>query len=328
MGGLAPGMIQYLRLLRSKQDQNTDPSEVEHEYTPNVDAPSEDQSNTSGDPFGGLRPTPGPAFSKYAQHLESMPDRKNYEPGFGRKLYAGLVGAAATFGSRDIRQGNAMVKDITEGPYNEAMHDYMMKGQNLGNAARLEEMRSNDFARYMNIASQIAERHERTSAYKGGKEAQAKHWENLDRTEQDKYGSKQKYDEAMLKIQQQKADAATTTANAARTNAATRSENVGKSQRVPPRQDVEAEVAAVRKVLSADPAYADFADPTTFAIKPFTKGGWLDGGMDQQKYNEFVRKVNETKKRILGTSFNPSSGNINVNMPNDDEDEGDIVEQP
>ena len=63
---------------------------------------------------------PQSAFDRYMDLVSNMPARDDYRPSIGRKIIAGLVGAATGFGSGGAR-GYQIAQDIVGDPYNQAV---------------------------------------------------------------------------------------------------------------------------------------------------------------------------------------------------------------
>lgn len=64
-----------------------------------------------------------PVFEKYLEEIQNAPRREDYEVGTGRKILAGIAGAATGFTS-GASAGAKTIQDITESPYRNAQRDF------------------------------------------------------------------------------------------------------------------------------------------------------------------------------------------------------------
>lgn len=64
-----------------------------------------------------------PVFDRYLEEIQNAPRRENYEVGTGKKILAGIAGAATGF-TGGASAGAKTIQDITEGPYRNAQRDF------------------------------------------------------------------------------------------------------------------------------------------------------------------------------------------------------------
>lgn len=64
-----------------------------------------------------------PVFDQYLETLQNAPRREDFQPSTGRKILAGLAGAATGFTS-GAAAGSKAVQDITEAPFRNARRDF------------------------------------------------------------------------------------------------------------------------------------------------------------------------------------------------------------
>lgn len=75
-------------------------------------------------PYGGAGDEiETPVFDRYLEEIQNAPRREDYEVGTGRKILAGLAGAAAGF-TGGAERGARTIQNITEGPYQQAQKDF------------------------------------------------------------------------------------------------------------------------------------------------------------------------------------------------------------
>jgi len=84
-----------------------------------------------------LQTSRGPAIEAYRQHLEALPNREDYKPGWMTRIAAALSGASAGF--KDPSSGVATARDVNEGNYASAVRDYANKGMGLKERAGMEQ---------------------------------------------------------------------------------------------------------------------------------------------------------------------------------------------
>lgn len=72
-------------------------------------------------PYGGAGDTP--VFDRYLEEIQNAPRREDYQLSTGKKILAGLAGAATGFTS-GASAGSRAIQDITEGPYRNAQRDF------------------------------------------------------------------------------------------------------------------------------------------------------------------------------------------------------------
>lgn len=68
-----------------------------------------------------------------SSYMESMPEREQYKPSFGKKMLATLIGAL----SGDPSRAYATARHEVERPYTEAVQEWKMGGSNIASRARL-----------------------------------------------------------------------------------------------------------------------------------------------------------------------------------------------
>lgn len=71
--------------------------------------------------YGGAGDTP--VFDKYLEEIQNAPRREDYQLSTGKKILAGIAGAATGFTS-GAGAGAKTIQDITEGPYRNAQRDF------------------------------------------------------------------------------------------------------------------------------------------------------------------------------------------------------------
>lgn len=300
----SPNLLQYLRL-RPRRNLTTEEDTPEYNNIERlVDEPPDEEDNylSSLKEFGGGQ---GPAFQALMEHVKNVPQRN--KPSFGRKLAAGLIGGAATFGSRDVGTGMGMVDRTLYSPYYKALEKYKLEGQGLEDAARLEERSSESMRRYLNTASEILNRKKRTEVYEEGKQEQGRHWKATEENTRQANESEKEYRNRMARSAERRA-------GASERNAAAYAESVkNKGSKQPTPQSVYvADTQAIRESVRNNPQFAKFLD----------QNGQIDTSKGTEEgYQTFINDIERRKKLMLG-GVPPVS---NPNLPPDKEDEGEII---
>lgn len=92
---------------------------------------------------------PGPGFNRYKEFIGNVPQRDQYQLGKGKNILAMLAGALTGFTSGP-GAGIATTEALRNRPYNQAMQDYKIQAEGLGDVAALEERTQETKRKYRN----------------------------------------------------------------------------------------------------------------------------------------------------------------------------------
>lgn len=136
--GMNPSIMRLMQLLGNRKNPiddllgNTDPSYNE------TDPGSSFHQETDEDRIRRLFSEETPGMKNYRNFVSKAPNRQDYQPGIGGRLLAILSGIGT-----DIQHGRGsgfgVAKALMDEPYREAVQDYKLKGQGLGDIAALDE---------------------------------------------------------------------------------------------------------------------------------------------------------------------------------------------
>lgn len=90
-----------------------------------------------------------PVFDRYLEEIQNAPRREDFQAGTGRKILAGLAGAAAGF-TGGAGAGARTVQEITEGPYQKAQQDFRNRIEPLEKGVGFEKSFSETARKSMN----------------------------------------------------------------------------------------------------------------------------------------------------------------------------------
>lgn len=260
-----------------------------------------------------------PAFEGYQQHLASMPDRESLRPSFGRKLLAGLVGAADTFATGSPGRGVETAERLRDARYDTALGDWARQGAALkegSEAEALDERLLLQRIKAMNDATykegQIDIGNRRADAYAEGKEAQGQYWRDTVDINRDRAENQGAYWDSMAGSSARRAAAAERSAGAAvdRTrhygrrvdNLNSRPDRPASTSRGPaPASQQKAREMAISDALISHPDWAQFVDRENGVLIPPTDGLFTRNFADKKKkYKAFLAYIKKRESDRLG----------------------------
>jgi hypothetical protein len=159
----------YRRLFKDQYNPNQEQNFIPDAFQPQPINPEDIQSpvppvvrpqvNPWKDQFDRIYSNPSPASEQYAQHYNSMPTREQYSAGKLSKIGAVLAGISTGW-QRGAGAGVEAARNITEGPYRNAMQDWSNRGQGLGVRADLEDKNTQRQIAYVKALIEQADKDE------------------------------------------------------------------------------------------------------------------------------------------------------------------------
>lgn len=253
--------------------------------------------------------TGGEATNRYREHVKALPERSAYAPSKLRSLGGALTAAAASF--KFPGQAQELASQVTEAPYRQALSQWQLKGSGLKEQADIESQdikNQTDRLEAMQKAGAdwrtYLQKQEEIDVLRNWREAQAKHlgdssWDSM----YDPQGNLVRYNKVTgaqttqgPSIEAPRLQDMTTRTGILRDQANTYSQAV--AGYVPPATQIDAEAAAARAVVLANPQYKGWINPDgsiktandfTFFAPKADDPGWLD----------FMAKIEAEKRKIL-----------------------------
>lgn len=111
------------------------------------------------DPFASLAPLAEdnmeipsyetPALDKFMSFINNVPQRADYQPSFGSKLKASLVGGLTGLGTRSPEKGIELGQSMLDTPYKQALGDFQTQANMMGTAASYENKQGESKRKYV-----------------------------------------------------------------------------------------------------------------------------------------------------------------------------------
>lgn len=281
------------------------------QFEPMEDERSEGESYF--DEMEKIRTRRGPALSAYQQHLKDIPTRETAKPSIGRRIGAGLIGAAAGL-QGGVGAGLQTSMGLTEAPYTRAVEDWSNRAKGLGESARLEreevegQLKALSEARALGLDYDEYELKKLQTMSKIGldERAQSTRERIADLTQQRDRATDERertriqglidYQQGQLRIggrratsEERRAATGERAQKSLENYRIARLEQLAKSSGASPNELGKAMENALN-LLARDPAFADFIDSDVYPPVVKDPRGWFSGPA-QEQYRAFNREL-------------------------------------